>query len=275
MSEIHVARGSEKLGSFPVEEVIQGLQTGRFLPTDLGWRTGMDNWKPLAEIPELNADGVPSAPQEPLERNLPAWEQRDQLGFFPALLETVKTVLLQPVDTFARMRRSGDWMGPGLYALLLGTVGFWISTVFDFMFQAMGIGGEELQFMATMGAAALVGILIIMPFMVVLGLLISTLIFHLCLMLVGGANQPMETTFRVVAYSMGSTATLHIVPICGSFIGSIWNLVLLVIGFSKAHDIGIGRAIAAVLLPLVLCCGLIVVFAVAAGAFGAAAAGGG
>jgi hypothetical protein len=38
---INVNRGATSLGAFSEEDVRDGLRTGRFLPTDLGWREGM------------------------------------------------------------------------------------------------------------------------------------------------------------------------------------------------------------------------------------------
>ena len=35
--QIHVARNSAQLGIFAPEEIIAGLQSGRFLASDLGW----------------------------------------------------------------------------------------------------------------------------------------------------------------------------------------------------------------------------------------------
>ena len=47
--QIHVARPPNQLGVFSQEEVVAGLQAGRFLPTDQGWREGMSAWTPLSQ----------------------------------------------------------------------------------------------------------------------------------------------------------------------------------------------------------------------------------
>ena len=80
-------------------------------------------------------------------------------------------------------------------------------------------------------------------------------------MLLGGANQPFETTYRVVCYSFGSTAIFQLIPICGSrWIGGVWNIVVTSIGIAKAHEIPTGKGgPIAVLLPLICCCGLMIV----------------
>ncbi len=62
MATIHVNRGATSLGAFPEEEVREGLSTGRFASTDLGWREGMANWQPLSQFPEFGA-AAPAPPQ--------------------------------------------------------------------------------------------------------------------------------------------------------------------------------------------------------------------
>ena len=61
MANIHIARAETKLGIFPEDEIKEGLRTGRFTPTDLGWREGMTAWRPLAQFPELAGEDTPAA----------------------------------------------------------------------------------------------------------------------------------------------------------------------------------------------------------------------
>ncbi|MBS1769083.1 MAG: DUF4339 domain-containing protein [Acidobacteria bacterium] len=45
-------------GPFPEAEIVEGLQAGRFLPTDLGIVVGATDWKPLGEIfPVISSGG--------------------------------------------------------------------------------------------------------------------------------------------------------------------------------------------------------------------------
>ena len=100
--QIHVARDSSSLGVFSVAEVISGLQSGRFLMTDLAWREGMSCWVMLAQWTEFT--GVISAvPPDviPQSNNLSVtvpWEKSPSLGSY---FETIKGVLLTPYTTFA------------------------------------------------------------------------------------------------------------------------------------------------------------------------------
>jgi hypothetical protein len=108
--------------------------------------------------------------------------------------------------------------------------------------------------MAGMGIGS-VAFIILLPLLVIIGLFIGSAIVHLCLMIVGGANQPFETTFRVLAFSQGSTGPLQMIPICGGAISGVWALVCNCIGLARAHGTDTGRAVLAVLLPLIVCCG--------------------
>jgi hypothetical protein len=103
---------------------------------------------------------------------------------------------------------------------------------------------------------------------VVIGLFIGSAVVHVCLMIVGGANQPFETTYRVVAFTQGSTGPLQMIPVCGGAIAGIWGLVCTCIGLSRAHQTDTGRAVLAVLLPVIICCGGILVVAMMFGALG-------
>ncbi|MEI6283576.1 MAG: DUF4339 domain-containing protein [Opitutae bacterium] len=100
--QIHVARGSSSLGVFSIEEVVSGLQSGRFSMTDLAWREGMSTWVMLAQWSEF-AGVLPAAPPDvvPQSNNLSItvpWEKSRSIGSY---FETIKGALLSPYATFA------------------------------------------------------------------------------------------------------------------------------------------------------------------------------
>jgi hypothetical protein len=72
--------------------------------------------------------------------------------------------------------------------------------------------------------------------------------------MVGGAKKGFVDTFRVLCYTQVSSL-LGLFPFCGSLLAAVWHLVLQVIGLSAVHRITVGRALLALLLPLLLCCG--------------------
>jgi hypothetical protein len=102
---------------------------------------------------------------------------------------------------------------------------------------------------------------------------IVSAILHVCLMIVGGAKQPFETTFRVVCFAEGSVSPLLVIPFCGGLISGIWKIILYCVGLARAHETDTGRAVIAVFLPLIVCCGGGLLIAMMIGAFGAWSAG--
>jgi hypothetical protein len=279
MAMIHVNRGATSLGAFSEEEVREGLRTGRFVPTDIGWREGMANWQPLSQFPELGAT-APAAPPAQIgagatseaaapRSGLP-WEHRQERGLFNAFVETLVMVLTKPGEAFTVMKREGGLGEPLIYALIGGCLGGIVSLLFSLGLKSVGFFADHDTFAAMggmgVGSAAFI---VLIPLLIVIGLFIGGAIVHLCLMIVGGANQSFETTFRVIAFSQGSTGPLQMIPICGGLIAGVWALICNCIGLARAHETDTGRAVLAVFLPLIVCCGGVLLIVLMFGGLGA------
>jgi hypothetical protein len=282
MAMIHVNRGATSLGVFSEEEVREGLRTGRFVPTDIGWREGMVTWQPLSQFPELGAAeptaaaappaqvGGGAIPEATAPRSGLPWEHRQERGFFNAFVETLAMVLSKPAEAFTVMKREGGLGEPLIYALIGGCVGGIVSFLFSLGLQSTSLfANRHDAFSALAGTGAgSAAFIILIPLLVIIGLFIGSAIVHFCLMLVGGANQPFETTFRVIAFSQGSTGPLQMIPICGGFISGVWALVCNCIGLARAHDTDTGRAALAIFLPVIVCCGGVLLIAFIFGGLG-------
>jgi hypothetical protein len=280
MAMIHVNRGATSLGAFPEEEVREGLRTGRFASTDLGWREGMPSWKPLSQFEEFGAtpSGEPppqisaaAAPETPAPRSGLPWEHRQERGFVNAFIETLAMVLTKPDLAFRTMKTEGGLAEPLIYALIGGCVGGIVSLLLSLGLQSMGVfAGQRDSFAALAGLGiGSFALIILVPLFIVIALFIGAAIVHLCLMIVGGANKSFETTFRVLAFSHGSTGPLQIIPVCGGLISAVWALVVNCIGLARAHETTTGRAVLAVFLPLLVCCGGGILLAMMFGVLGA------
>ena len=269
MANIHIARGQTKLGTFAEEEVQAGLRTGRFTSTDLAWREGMASWLPLAQMEFSTGDippspgGIPPTKAKSYAQGFAAvgpaglpWDRRQELGLFPAFVETLKLVLLNPTTAFSAMKTESGLSEPLIYAVIGGSVGFIVNFLFSLLVSSFGFMGnrDALAGLLNVGIGAVV-LVIFIPVFITLGIFIGSGILHLCLILVGGARRPFETTFRVVCFGAGSAYPLMILPICGGLISGIWFLVVQCVGLTQAHQTTTGRALIAILLPIIVCCG--------------------
>ncbi|MDQ2824060.1 MAG: YIP1 family protein, partial [Verrucomicrobiota bacterium] len=230
MAMIHVNRAGTNLGIFAEEDVREGLRAGRFAGSDLGWREGMAQWQALSRfsefaseiptgtspppVPSVATSTIAPSPLSPASRNGLPWDERHQRGLFSAFFETLMMVLTQPGAAFTAMKGEGGFGEPLIYALIGGCAGGIVSFLFSLGLQSVGFFADRQNafgVLAGMGIGSVVFI-IILPVLIVIGLFIGALIVHLCLMIVGGANHTFETTFRVLAFTQGSTAPLEIVP---------------------------------------------------------------
>ena len=195
-----------------------------------------------------------------------AWDERARLGFVPAFVETTRQVLTGPAEFFRRMPVVGGLGGPLLYAVTAGWIGLvaaalyqsvWVSIVGP---SVLPFGIEREEFARVLGFmeswAGLVAQVVFGGVSVTIGVFVTSGILHLMLLLLGAGQKTFEATFRAVSFAQAPMVLfvipVFLVPGCGALV-AIWSLVLYVIGLSEAHQIG--RAAAAVLLPLVaLCC---------------------
>jgi hypothetical protein len=224
-------------------------QAGPALPGGGSAPSSPPGWLPLPA-------GAPAGPGI-------AWDRRERIGFFAALVETTRQVLTGPGAFFRAMPVAGGLGSPLLYAVVIGWVGLAAAAFYQAIFQSVvgpswvGLGADRPEIAALLGWvegwAGFVAQVLFGGVFVVIGLFVAAGILHLVLMLLGGARRDFEATFRVVSFSQ-ATSILFLVPFCGQLVGGLWCLVLYILGLAEAHRIGHGKAAAAVLLPIALCC---------------------
>ena len=226
--------------------------------------------RPLPDPPQRfcphcggDVQGAPAESQGVVAHGSTPWENREQLGFMGAYVETTRQVLLEPAGFFTRMPTRGGIGAPLVYGLLTAFVAIIVATIYQVVFSsvmgswAAGLQGEDspldkmLPFLGH--GVGLVFQLLLAPVFALVSLFVFSALLHLFLMIFGGAKEGFEASFRVLCYAQ-ATQLVQIVPICGGLIASVWLLVVLIIGLSEAHKTSRGTAAAAVLVPIVLFC---------------------
>ncbi len=232
----------------------------------------------VGRCPNCGADVVEVAPApEPARASGEGtpWDERARIGILAALVETTRQVLTGPTAFFRAMPVGSGLGSPLLYGAILGWLGAAASGFYQALFQSI-VGtslAEALLRFASPAAvpydSALSGVLegwggfvaqlVFGGVIAAIGVLLTAGVLHLVLLLLGGARRGFEATVRVVSYSQ-AVGILFLLPFCGQLAGSLWALVLYVIGIAETHRSGYGKALGAVLLPLVVlccCCGVV------------------
>ncbi|MEY3583915.1 MAG: hypothetical protein RJA48_998 [Verrucomicrobiota bacterium] len=267
--QIHVARPPNQLGVFSQEEVAAGLQAGRFLPTDQGWREGMSAWTPLSQWEEFAGLGIPSAPPESAQAStvqpMPAWERGSSIGSF---FGTIKDVALDPVQTFDNLPAQGGFGRPllynylttfpallllaALYALILAVMG-------DGVLQGLRDDSTVPSFMKDLSVGGLMGLMFGFVFCLALfaplALFVSSA-FTYFLLLPWSPRGGYAGSFRANAYVNGAFFPLTCIP-CLNYVAAPWQMVVNVIALSRVHQIAWWKVlISVVVIPCCLCCGV-------------------
>jgi hypothetical protein len=179
------------------------------------------------------------------------------------VLGTIRQVVFSPTAAFQAMRRDGGWAEPLSFAVLIGSLAVWAAQAWDMVTSTLlagisGMGAEEIV------AANLTEIwfALFAPLLVCGATFFGAAIVHVLLLMLGGAPQPYETTFRVVCYSW-AVGVFNLVPICGVIIGAVWRVIVQIVGLREAQGVPTGRAAAAVLIPVILACFCLVLAVIA------------
>lgn len=215
--------------------------------------------------------GLPPAgapPTGPTARPGLPWEHPETGRSLGSALDTLRLVLFQPATGFARMRISGSLGDPLLFLILFGTVGAFFGMFWQMAFRSTfaRLGGGDLSGIAAVNSFGFV-MLLMAPLVALLAVAILALIVHAGLMIFGGAPRPLEVTLRTLAYANGATYLFMAIPICGGIVSFFWWIVIAAIGVREAQEVPGGRAVGAVLMPVILvcvCCGIIWALALAA-----------
>ena len=170
-------------------------------------------------------------------------------GFVGAFLRTTQEVLFAPTKFFKKAAAGKGYWSPFIFAMIAGVIGSGISLLWQWLFFS-GVIPHQFLSVTTYSAFLTVAVISI-PFTIALSILIGSGVTHLCLMIVGGNRKGFEATFRAISYAY-SAELFYIVPFIGTFVGTIYLMILAILGVREGHEISTGKAVLAVLLPVII-----------------------
>lgn len=276
MSFIHIARHGQTLGTFSEEDLREEMNQQRVFAEDLVWKEGMTDWRPLREAAHewgWDVTLLKATAQEDTAPKLVVplpWEELGERKFFSAFLSTLKAILFAPKTTFARLEIQGGLAAPLLYYVIIASTIF-TATLLMLLPQVLKNPSAFSPQLATLTQKSIIigfsGLLIVAPFIFIVGIFLSSSIAYLSLKIMGVARKPFRAVFRIVCYSFGSTALFQLIPFVGSIVGAVWGLVLYFIGLKEVYALSKGRTFFVILLSVVFYLLLAVVVAFIFAAF--------
>lgn len=269
--QIHVARNASQLGILSPEEIVAGLQSGRLVATDLGWREGMAAWVPLGDWPEFRGVGMPPPSPRSLSGEaaapslaMPSWERGSSFAHYVA---TIKEVALDPVRTFANLR-DGGYARPisfsywsllpawALGSLLYGGLIFFVTTVGSSAALPKDPAMEWLAGAGAFTAAAIVsGFLAVVFLLAPLTQFVGAALTHLLLLPWKPAGS-FAQTYRAGAYATAAFMPFAFVP-CLNYVAMPWQMVAVIVAHAQVHRIAWWKVVISLfVIPCCCACGL-------------------
>lgn len=187
------------------------------------------------EAPRGGGDGADGGGDPPVP-----WE--DASVPFPGdLLRTWRESLFEPASFFRGVTDRGGFARPLLYFLLVTVAGAAFSLFWDLFPLLSPPGWAESEAYGLSSAV----VFFLSPFFALASLVISTLVYHLGVVVLAPERRGMATTARVVCYAAGP-AVLAAIPVLGGLVALAWGWILQVVGIREVHRTTTGRAVVAV-----------------------------
>lgn len=158
------------------------------------------------------------------QQNVQADIQEQLKGIVPTVIE----VITNPKGFFSKMPKTGGFVQPLLFMVVLGVVSGLITSVLSLV--GVGPAGAMLS-----GLAAVILIPIVVAIFGFVGAAILFLIWKVL-----GSQESFETAYRGMAYTaaiMPITTILNFVPYIGGVIGLVWLTYLIVVVSTEVHAI--------------------------------------
>jgi hypothetical protein len=175
-----------------------------------------------------------------------------------SFIDRIKGFLLAPGETFRKIK---DEEPAAVYKYLAAIVVIeavllaLVSVVFLYNHPIKGI--IESSGVADVASFGL--FLVIAFFVLFIGSIVFALWTHIWVYVMGGRKGVM-TTVKAILYSLTPFMLIGWIPVVGWIIGTVWSIVLGVIGIRELHVISTGRAAGAIILSFVIAFFILLIF---------------
>jgi len=120
----------QQTGPFSIEEMRAGLDAGKYQPSDLGWREGLPDWKPLSTLLSEAPSLPPSMPAQPETSKLAIWSLvLGLVGFVLVGLTAIPAVICGHL-AFSEIKKSNGRLTGGGMAIAGLICGYLMSAIF-------------------------------------------------------------------------------------------------------------------------------------------------
>lgn len=217
---------------------------------------GLPGWAPPS----------PGAVQPPPEQSAP-FAERAGRGWVSAFAETWKLAALEPARFF-RQVRIDQARSAVLFGVVAFTLGTWVSLLVQFLTFRSGaefvaelqrrVGGDVdtaplLQLMERPTPGAFLLQLALTPLFGLLVVYLTATLLHVALLALRGAPRGFGATLTLAGYASG-VFLLEALPVCGGLVALFWFCAVAIQGLSEIQRCGVGKALVAVVAPMLLAC---------------------
>lgn len=164
---------------------------------------------------------------------------------FSCFFRTSLTVLLSPKDFFTDIREGEGVSLTLLFGVIANTTGGLLGLIWLVLFQREAINGVNFP------SNFLLVYSLLLPLLSAFGILVTSVLFHLFLLIFRGANKGFKVTLKAISYAQASQL-LNAVPLLGPIFATIYGLIVYVIALKEAHGTDYLKAFLSVLIPLFL-----------------------
>ena len=173
-----------------------------------------------------------------------------EMGF----VEKTKGFLLNPTESFKQVKDENMgtalkyfviWLliYSALFAIIMGAIGGMMASLIPAMQNIPLLG-------AGTGLMAAVSTFVMLLIGGIIGIFIGAGIIHIGVLIVGG-KKGYGQTLKALVYGGTPSYVLGWIPVVGMIAG-IWALIVEILGIKELHEVSTGRAIIAVIIPIVI-----------------------